>query len=259
MRVHVALTPTDPDACALRGRAAIVVDVLRATTTVVTACAAGCRRIVPVADDAAATAAAAGFARAEVVLAGERGGERIAGFDLGNSPFEFTAARVGGRTIILTTTNGTTAMRAAQHAAAGAAAALTNAGASAAWALAQRRDVTVLCSGDDGALSLEDAVCAGVIVGRMVATAPDLELSEDARLAWQLGQYYEGRLDLVGLHSRWARRLATRGHAADVQACLRLDTTSLVPVLEGEGIVPGPGREHAAGPGVDRGGRESAA
>jgi 2-phosphosulfolactate phosphatase len=258
MRVHVALTPTDAGACGLHGRAAIVVDVLRATTSVVAACAAGCRRIVPVVDDAAAKAAATGFAREEVVLAGERGGEPIAGFDLGNSPLEFTAARVGGRTIILTTTNGTAAMRAANHAGAGAAAALTNAGAAAGWALAQRRDVTVLCSGDDGALSLEDAVCAGIIVGRMVATTPDLELSDGARMAWRLGQYYEERLDLVGRHSRWARRLAAKGRAADVQACLQLDTTWLVPVIEAEGIVPGRGQAGAATPGVDGRGPEAA-
>jgi 2-phosphosulfolactate phosphatase len=245
MRVHVALTPADIGACGLHGRAAIVVDVLRATTTVVAACAAGCRRIVPVVDDAAALAAATGYARGEVLLAGERGGEPIAGFDLGNSPLEFTADRVRGRTIILTTTNGTATMRAASHAGAGAAAALTNAAAAAGWALAQRRDVTVLCSGDDGALSLEDAVCAGVIVGRMVARAPDLQLSEGAEVAWRLGQYYEGRLGQVGLHSRWARRLIAKGGAADVDACLQLDTTSLVPVLERGGIVPGPDR---AGP-----------
>ena len=246
MRVHVALTPADAGACILRGRAAIVVDVLRATTTVVAACAAGCRRIIPVVDDAAAMAAATSFARDEVVLAGERGGDPIPGFDLGNSPLEFTADRVEGRTIILTTTNGTATMRAASQAAAGAVAALTNVGATADWALAQGRDITVLCSGDDGAFSLEDAVCAGVIIGRLVTRAPDLELSDGADLARGLGQYYEKRLGQARLHSRWARRLAAKGRAADVDACLQLDTTSLVPVLEEGVIVPGPRRAWAA-------------
>ena len=241
MRVHVALTPADARDCSLAGSVAVAVDVLRATTTVVAACAAGCRRIMPVMDEPAARAAATGFARDEVVLAGERGGEAIAGFDLGNSPLEFTADRVRGRTIILTTTNGTATMRTAGRAEAAATAALTNAGAAAGWALSHGRDVTVLCSGDSGSLSLEDAVCAGVIVGRMVARAPELELSAGAEMAWRLAQYYERRLDLIGLHSRWARRLTANGRAADVDACLRIDTTPLVPVLEDGAIVPGRG------------------
>ena len=239
MRVDVALTPTDARAASLHGRTALVVDVLRATSTVVAACMAGCRRIIPVIDAAAAWTVASDFARDEFLLAGERGGDPIDGFDLGNSPLEVTPDRVGGRTIILTTTNGTASMRAASEAAAAAAVALTNVSAVAHWAAAQGRDVTVLCAGDNGALSLEDAVCAGLVVERMTSRVLRLELSSGAELAWRLAQYYEGRLGLVALHSRWARRLAGKGRSADVNACLQLDTTSLVPVLDAGALVPG--------------------
>src|SRR5260370_27241060 len=109
MRVHVALTPADASGLALAGWAAVVVDVLRATTTVVAACTAGCARVIPVADVNAAHERARQFPDGEVLLAGERGGEPIAGFHLGNSPLEFTSERVGGRTVLLTTTNGTAA------------------------------------------------------------------------------------------------------------------------------------------------------
>jgi 2-phosphosulfolactate phosphatase len=239
MRVDVALTPTDARAAPLCGRTALVVDVLRATSTAVAACLAGCRRIIPVADEAAARTAASEFARDEIILAGERGGDPIAGFDLGNSPLEATADRVRGRTIILTTTNGTASMRAASEALAAAAVALTNVSAGARWAVAEGHDVTVLCAGDNGALSLEDAVCAGLVVERMITRVRGLQLSGGAELAWRLGQYYEGRLGLVAVHSRWARRLAGKGRSADVNACLQLDTTALVPVLEAGALVPG--------------------
>ena len=126
MRVHVALTPADAAGLALDGWAAVVVDVLRATTSVVAACTAGCARVIPVADVNAALERARQCPDDEVLLAGERGGEPIAGFHLGNSPLEFTAERVGGRTIVLTTTNGTAAMLNACTAAEGAVAALTN-------------------------------------------------------------------------------------------------------------------------------------
>src|SRR2546428_5991767 len=161
MRVHVALTPADASGLALDGWAAVAVDVLRATTTVVAACAAGCARIIPVTDSGAARERAALFAAGEVVMAGERGGEPIPGFHLGNSPLEFTPERVRGRTILLTTTNGTAAMLGAGSAGAGAVAALTNLSAVAGWALAQGRDLAVLCSGDDGSLSPQGAGCAG--------------------------------------------------------------------------------------------------
>jgi 2-phosphosulfolactate phosphatase len=238
MRVDVALTPAD--ASGALAHTAIVVDVLRATTTVVTACDAGCRRVIPVGDLEAAMAAAAGLPRSQVLLGGERGGEPIPGFDLGNSPLEYTPARVGGRTIVLTTTNGTTTMKRATLARAAAVAALLNVHAAAEWALARRDDVTVLCAGDVGALSLEDAVCAGLLVQRMRLRAAGLELTAAALLALRLAEYYGARLAEVRQHSRWARRLAAGGHGDDIDACLQVGTTSMVPVFESGAIVPGP-------------------
>jgi 2-phosphosulfolactate phosphatase len=237
MRVHVALTPSDRDGAALGGQTAVAVDVLRATTTVVAACRAGCQRVIPVADPQTALAVAASLPSGEVVLAGEEGGDPIAGFDLGNSPLEFTADRVAGRIVVLTTTNGTAAMRRAGAFAAAAVAALVNVDAVAEWALGRRRDVTVLCSGDVGALSLEDAMCAGLVVQRMMARSAAVVPSAAAAIALHLGEYYADRVDELRLHSRWARRLAAQGRSADIDACFRVDTTTTVPVLEGGAIV----------------------
>jgi 2-phosphosulfolactate phosphatase len=238
MRVHVALTPADFPGLALADRAAIVVDVLRATTTVVAACAAGCARIVPVADREAALAAAAHYPVGEVLLAGERGGRMIAGFHLGNSPLEFVAERVAGRTLIFTTTNGTEAMRHAGRAPVAAAAALVNVSAAARWAIEQDRDLTVLCAGERGAFSLEDAVCAGLLVERVLAEAAPVELTDAALAALRLGDYYRERLDHLALESEWARNLARQGRAADLEACLRPAMSPLVPVFEAGVIVP---------------------
>src|SRR5262245_6905029 len=128
-------------------------------------------------------------------------------------------------------------MRAAQGAAAGALAALVNTSAAAAWAAAQGRDVAVLCSGEDGAFSLEDAVCAGLVVSRLAA-AGRADLSPGAAAALALGQYYGRRLGELRDASRWARRLVRLGRAADVDACLVADSTEMVPMLGPEGIVP---------------------
>jgi 2-phosphosulfolactate phosphatase len=239
MRVHVALTPAEfPDA-PLRGRVALAVDVLRATTASVAACDAGCRRLVPVPDAETAEAMAARDGN-DIVLAGERGGEALAGFDLGNSPAEFTADRVGGRTVVLTTTNGTAAMLTASRAASAGLAALTNVSAAARWALEQGRDVTILCAGDNGAFSLEDTVCAGLLVARLVGASPEPVLSDGAQAALSLGRHYGTRLDRLAQDSGWGRKLERLGRAADLAWCLRADVSQAVPVFVAGGFVPWP-------------------
>jgi len=247
MRVHVALTPGEFPALDLAGRAALVIDVLRATTSVVAACAAGCREVIPVADAAAARARATRVPGA--LLAGERGGDPIAGFDLGNSPLEFTADRVAGRTIVLTTTNGTAAMLAAGAAAVAGVAALTNVEAAARWAAAQGRDVTLLCSGEKGRLSLEDAVCAGVLVDRLAAEGR-IDASDAALIARRAGQYYARDLSRLVEDSTWARKLTRAGREADLAACLAFAGLDIVPRLADGAVVPGgaPLAAAAAGP-----------
>lgn len=229
------MAPT-PDALApadRRSSTVLVVDVLRASTTIVVALASGCVAVVPVGE----AEEARGQAGSGVLIAGERGGESLPGFDLGNSPPEFTPERVGGRTVVLTTTNGTRALLATRGAPAVGIAALVNLGAVAAWALAGGRDVAVVCAGEDGAESLEDLACAGLIVEWLAQRVPVAELSPRATRAAALGRRYRGNLGALGADAPWARRLVASGRADDVAACLRLDTTPVVPVWE-----PGTGR-----------------
>ena len=250
MRVHVALTPGEFPSLALGGRVALVVDVLRASTTVVAACAAGCRQVIPVATAKAARERAERLG--DALLAGERGGDMIPGFDLGNSPLEYTPGRVGGRSIVLTTTNGTAAMLAAAGAEAAAVAALTNVEAAARWAVAQGRDVTLLCSGETGRLSLEDAVCAGVLVDRLAAES-SIEATDAATMARRAGQHYARDLSRLVDDSTWARKLTRAGREADLAACLAFAGVDMVPVLAHGAVVPGvPAGAPAAAPGGSR-------
>jgi 2-phosphosulfolactate phosphatase len=231
MQVHVALMPGEFPDVRLDGRVALVVDVFRATTMVVAAFGAGCGRVIPVANAAAAREKAAAMAPEPVLLAGERGGDPIEGFDLGNSPLECTPDRVGGRTLILTTTNGTRAMLKAAEAAAAAVAALTNVSAAARWAAAGGRDVTVLCAGEQGRFSLEDAACAGLLVARLLTADPAARLSDAAQAAHCLGLAYGAQPDRLKREAAWARQLHRNGRAADLDACVRIDTASLVPEI----------------------------
>jgi len=213
----------------LDGATALVIDVLRASTTIITALANGCQAIVPVADPLDARRRAAAQWGDGVLVAGERHGEPIPGFDLSNSPLEFGAGRARGKTVFFTTSNGTRALLAARAAHAIGVAALVNASAAAAWAAAGGRDIAILCAGSRGDRALEDWVCAGLLVDRILAVVPDALLSDGAREALETGRRYREDVGRLKRDAPWARRLIAAGRAADVDACLRLDTTTLVP------------------------------
>ena len=206
----------------------IVIDVLRASTCIVTALANGCEAIVPVASPEEARRRAAALANA--LIAGERRGEPLAGFDLGNSPLEFTRGRVGGRTIVMTTSNGTRALVAARNAPAVGVAAFINHAAAVAWAVAQQRDVLLLCAGERGARSLEDYVCAGMLVERLAAAEPTASPGPEAERAAGAARPYGKEVGRLAQDSSWARHLASVGRGRDVAACLALDTRALVPL-----------------------------
>ena len=237
MRVDVALTPAAVVPGALAGATALVIDVLRASTSMITALANGCLALVPVAEVDEARRRVAGLAGA--LLAGERGGDPPEGFDLGNSPLEFTRPRVGGRTIVFTTSNGTRALLAVRAAPAVGVAGLVNLSAAVSWALGEGRPVTVLCAGERGAVSLEDQVCAGLLVDGVLRAEPRAELTEAARAALEIGRGYGKAVARLAQDSPWARHLALAGRGEDVTACLVLDTTTLVPVLNVDKVVVG--------------------
>lgn len=229
MRLDVTLLPELVDRQALPASTVLVVDVLRASTTMIAALGNGCAGIVPVADEAEARRRGEALGPAGLV-AGERKGRMVEGFDLGNSPLDVTPERVGGKTLIFTTSNGTRALLAARTAAAVGVAALVNLSAAVAWAHAGGRDVAVLCSGDHGRVSLEDNVCAGLLIDGLLRHEPGAVLTQAARAALTLGRGYGKAVSRLAEDSPWARRLILAGGAADVSACLALDTSTLVPV-----------------------------
>ncbi len=227
--IDVVLTADGVDPTRLGEATALVIDVLRASTSIITALGSGAACVVPVAelDEARARAIALGDG---ALLAGERGGDPPPGFDLGNSPLEFTPARVAGRTIVLTTSNGTRALAAARGSAAVGVAAFINARAAAAWARARGGDVVLICAGELGKPSLEDQACAGLLASRL-ADAPGAVLTATAEDARAVGEAYAKDLGQLARDAPHARALAAEGRAADLAVCLTLDTSTLVPVL----------------------------
>lgn len=248
MRIDVALTAETVAPWSVVGAAVVVIDVLRASTTIIAALASGCRAVVPVRDVAEASRQAQGQ-RGGVLRAGERRGEPIEGFDLGNSPVEVTPERVRGKTVIFTTSNGTRALLAARGAPAVAVGGLVNLEAAARWARDQRRDVTIICAGERGAVSLEDQVCAGLLVDRLATALPEALLTITARDASTTARPYRGDIARLRTDSPWARHLIRSGRGTDVDACLSVDTSSLVPVYLSSTVSPNGVDEVVAGHG----------
>ncbi len=228
--VRVALVPEWARAEHLAGCVAVVIDVLRASTTIVHALAAGCRAVRPCAEVEEARQLAGALQAGRVVLAGERGGLPLPGFDLGNSPDDFTAPRCRDTTIVLTTSNGTAALLRSAAAARTLVAGFVNFSAVCEQLRREARPVHVVCAGDGGEAALEDTLLAGALVEFLSERGP-LRLNDAARLAWdsftQHGRVLDGALEI----SAGGTRLRELGYDDDVRAAGRIDRFALVPEL----------------------------
>jgi 2-phosphosulfolactate phosphatase len=227
MKIDVALEPSEIaqlGARDLSGTTCVVFDVLRATSSMVTGLAHGVEAILPV-----STIEQALEERRlcpEILLGGERFGERIEGFDLGNSPFEYRASE--GRRIVMTTTNGTVALRACVGAARVLVGAVLNLRAVAAI-LRQWNAETVLlvCAGTGETLALEDVWAAG----RLLAEFRDAEWSDAARVAYGTAQTWPQPLESLKA-ARNGKVLLEKGRLSEVEWCARESVFEVVGIME---------------------------
>ena len=241
---------------AVAGGIAIVIDVLRASTTIITALAHGAAAVRPVLTiDEARALAKGGGPDSGILLGGERGGLRIDGFDLGNSPLEYSRQRVAGRRIVITTTNGTAALDACSAAAEVLIGAIVNRSAVAARArsLATAHgtaDIHLVCAGTDGHVTEEDLLAAGAILDAAGCLPGASDDSFDATATDALAMFRgmpaapegEGVPDgdaavaasivAAFARSRGGRNLVELGMQADLPAAAAIDGVRLVPRLD---------------------------
>ena len=180
MKIEVFFSPAGIDELGMRGRNVIIIDVLRATTTICTALSNGAREVIPTADIENATKISSNLSSDSRLLGGERQGKKIDGFDLGNSPAEYTPEKVKNRSIIFTTTNGAGAIHKCRYASTALVASFVNVSAIVETIVEIGGTWTILCSGRQGAFSVEDATCAGMIISK-VKEITDVD-TEDAGL-----------------------------------------------------------------------------
>ena len=228
--VYVHLVPELVPQDRLAGSIAVVVDVLRATTSIVYALAAGCTAVRPCVEIEEARALAGQMRAGRVLLAGERGGQPIADFDLGNSPRAFTPQICRGITLVLTTTNGTRALARAVGAERVLIAAFVNYSAVCEQLCKDARPIHIICAGTDGEVSLEDTLLAGALI-ECLSDTMEVRLNDGARLAWDCfenhGQVLQGALEI----SLGGTGLIKLGYEDDIKAAAQVDKFALVPEL----------------------------
>lgn len=222
----------------------VVFDILRATTSMITALANGAEAIVPVEDIPQALAIRK--KQAEVLLAGEREGFRIGAqltggveFDLGNSPREFTPERVRGRTIVMTTTNGTRALRACSGARMVLPSSFLNLEATLNWIRRdQPRHLVLVCSGTHEEPALEDILAAGALCQELWEAFEGGQVSDAAEVARNCYELLGKDLPSAFARARNGRRLLSIPELReDVAVCARRNLQPFCAVMNGEGVI----------------------
>lgn len=231
-KIEVCLTPALLDLYAIENSIVVVIDILRATSSITYGIENGAEAIIPVMN----VEDCLNYADKGYLLAAERNGEVVAGYDFGNSPFSYTAERVAGKTIVLTTTNGTKAMHLAQERAhqiiVGSFLNLTSV---CDYLKKQNKDVLLLCAGWKDNFNLEDTLFAGAVVERL---QNEFTVGDDSSVAaLDMYQLAKGDLREYLKKSSHNHRLVKLNIEEDVKFCLKVDVCTTIPVLEGEKLV----------------------
>ncbi len=225
MKIHVLLSPLNADELYFSDKTTVVIDVLRATSTAIVALANGAREVIPVDKMEFATRVSGG----QNLLGGERNSKKIEGFDLGNSPFEYTEDVVKDKAIIQYTTNGSKAVVRAKFSKNLFIASFLNVDAVVEKLASLGEDVQILCAGSGGMFSLEDTVCAGLIINTLSGKVKETEFSDSARASVILYEKFSD--DIAGMlkNSEHGKELLEAGFEQDLDFIARINSYSIVP------------------------------
>lgn len=215
----------------------VVIDVLRATTSMVSMIDAGAERVIPVSEPGKARELAGSGVYGKALLAGEENAEPVPGFDLFNSPLDFTPERVGGSTVIMSTSNGTRAVLAASGAENVIICSITNVEAVAEYCRAEE-DLVILCSGNGERVCSEDILCGGMLMKCLEKRWEMKNLDDPALIAMLLAEKYGSQPYHLLRNCRRGQELSRTGYDRDVLECSKRGSSDTVPVLRDGAVVP---------------------
>jgi len=232
-KLHVCLTPALIPLFKVEDYIVVVIDIFRATTSICYGIGNGAEAIIPVSQ--VEECLAYQEIHPEYLLAAERNGEVVDGFNFGNSPFSYTKEKVSGKTVVLTTTNGTHALHLSRSAKRIIIGSFLNLTAVCNWLKDQHENVLLVCAGWKNNFNLEDTLFAGAVAEQLKNGV--FRLDDAALAANDLYQLAKDDLDGYLKKTSHSERLKQLGIEKDIAFCLNVDLTTAIPVLNGERLV----------------------
>lgn len=229
MKLNVFLSPVIVDELYFTGKTTVVIDVLRATSTIATAIVNGAKEVVPVASIEFAVKVSGGMFGGQTLLGGERNTKKIEGFALGNSPFEYSKDIVEGKSIVLFTTNGSKSIVKAKYSENLYTCSFLNITSVAKHLITLSTDVEIVCAGRNNYFSIEDAVCAGMLVSKIKKVKADAFLNDSGTAVLTLYEKYGDNLIKMMRESDHGKLLIENGFEADLEYCSQIDTLDVIP------------------------------
>jgi 2-phosphosulfolactate phosphatase len=237
MKIEVYLSPVQVDEIQLRDKNVVVIDILRSSTTITAALKNGAREIIPVGSVESAVKVSGNLFGDVVLRGGERNGKIIPGFNLGNSPAEYTEEAVKGKSIIFCTTNGSGAMVRGKYAKNMAVCGFVNISLVVDFVKQINEDFSIICAGKQQLFSLEDSVCAGMIIKLLEDDgSATIETNDAGSAALTLYRNYGKNLLKMARSSDHGRYLEEIGFADDIKTCVEIDSIPVLPLLIGNMI-----------------------
>jgi len=233
MKLDVLFSPVQADELFFTGKTTVVIDVLRASSTIITALTNGAKEVVPVGTVEFAVKVSGGIFGGQTLLGGERNTKKIEGFALGNSPSEYTKEIVSGKTIVFYSTNGSRAIVKAKYSANLFVCSFNNLNELAKHLKKLNVDVIILCSGNNNLFNLEDSVCAGMLINELVTVDKKIELTDSSIAAISLYKSFGKNIFKMLSEADHGRLLIDNGFKDDLIACAELNNTEVIPHYSG--------------------------
>lgn len=231
--LDVLFIPEEIETEELTGKLVVVIDILRASSTIVTALVRRCSGFIPIFSPDQVEEKARQLGKGEVLLGGERDGRKIKGFNLGNSPREYKREMVKDKIIIFFTTNGVKALEMAKSASEIVIGSFLNLSAVANYCADYKGDILLVCAGREGQFSLEDSVCAGMLIDFLKEKFPAIYQETDANLTAQM-LYKRFSRNILGMlrKSQHGQYLQKIGLEEDLIFCSQEDVFNIVPIFK---------------------------
>lgn len=229
MKLNILLSPNNSDELYFTRKTTVVIDVLRASSTIVTALSNGAKEVVPVGTVEFAVKVSGGMFGGQTLLGGERNTRKIEGFALGNSPLEYVSEVVESKSIVFYTTNGTKAITKAKFSDNLLICSFLNIKAVAKKLLELNSNVEIVCAGRNNFFSLEDSVCAGRLAADLMKLNDKVELNDSVKAAIALNNKFGKNLQSMMKESEHGKILIENGFESDIDYCAQLNSSEIVP------------------------------